>query len=137
MAKSFKYKNNMYLDSTGVSHNKDTLKNKLDNIDNLLNNLLTNSGDNYLKFSNGILICWGNGNFTTSTGGVGFYETDITFPVPFKDKNSYSISFTQTNQWDTGKIATLGKSWSSGGSAIIFSNSPNWDFTYIAIGKWK
>ncbi len=37
MAKSIKLKNNTYIDSTGVSHNRDTLKNKLDTIDTKLN----------------------------------------------------------------------------------------------------
>lgn len=32
MSQSFKYKNNMYLDSTGVAYNKATLKSKLDSI---------------------------------------------------------------------------------------------------------
>lgn len=130
MAKSIKLKNDNYWDSSSIVHEQE-------NLSTLLSNISTSVDDNYLKFANGIAICWGNSSFSTSKGGVGFYETAITFPVPFKDANSYSISFTQTNAWDTGKIATLGKSWSNGKTAVVFSNSPNWEFSYIAIGKWK
>ncbi len=41
MSKSIKLKDNTYIDSTGVSHNRDTLKNKLNSIDtNIANRTL-------------------------------------------------------------------------------------------------
>ena len=41
MSKSIKLKDNNYWDSTGIAHNRATLKDKLDNIDTMLSNINT------------------------------------------------------------------------------------------------
>lgn len=129
MAKSIKLKDNNYIDSTGIVHNRELLS-------DILDNQVVDQDTNYIRFGNGVQICWGDSKFTTNTGGVGFYEVGLTFPVPFIDKN-YAISFTETEQWNTGAIATLGRAWSTNARATCFSKTSNWGFTYIAIGKWK
>lgn len=83
---------------------------------------VNSSGTNYIRYENGLQICFG-----LVTAGA------RTFPVAFKDTN-YSIVISDTGSslvsWAAGTKTTTG-------FTAYASNSTNTNAQYIAIGKWK
>ena len=82
-------------------------------------------GTNYIRYGNGLQMCWGN--ISTTTSG-----TTVTFGAAFKDTNYILV-----NQ-GTGYSINAGHRSKTTTSVIIESSSTtsagvNW----IAIGKWK
>lgn len=97
----------------------------------------------YVRFNNGLQICWGRMSYpqlaAKSTGSV-----TVTLPAAFKDTN-YQIATTMEvdagNSWHTG-IFAVGKATSymvvstrNGESTQLSSANGIW--SYIAIGYWK
>ena len=154
MSKSIKLKNNTYIDSSGVTHNRTLLSTILSDFTTKINNLLgrvyiqesgSNSDGNYIKYSNGIMICYGAKTFTkdvTSAWGS-IYETATAFslgnfPKAFIEKPSCIINcLAGTTVWVESQNTTetvIGNTW-----VMRPVSTPNCNFTlsYIAIGKWK
>ena len=152
MAKSIKLKNNTYIDSTGVVHNRGLLSTLLTTLSNNVNALLgrtyiqesgTNTNGNYIKLSNGILICYHtksyNVNFSNAWGNV--YETDSfdlgRFPINLTSIPNIVINCVGgLSCWvEAVKPSTtnIGATWlmrpTNGSGQVTLS--------YIAIGKWK
>lgn len=106
-----------------------------------------NANGNYIKFANGVLICWNLISLTdvsfTAWGNI--YGTDVynvtTFPVPFYDVTPPRITINNVDGnlavWVTRAIANLtGITQISLARATTASNV-NFGMTYIAIGRWK
>jgi hypothetical protein len=76
MSKSINFKNNVFLDTSGIVHNRETLKNLINN------NLKADNG--YMKSPNGIIIQWGAQTVSGIT--VNEYKKEINFPIAFPNK---------------------------------------------------
>ena len=83
--------------------------------------LVNASGTNYIRFENGLQICWGN------LSNVAIPYT-LTYPQPFKSSPSVAI--------DNGALYT--SNWSGTSCQLVrLSGSGNAYVGYIAIGNWK
>ena len=95
------------------------------------------SGTNYIRYTNGLQICWNAGmNFDTN-------GTDIVLPVPFKDAN-YAVNVTTRGLTTSTNIALPKVTTKSNTGFVIMAvaTSNISSFTggtadYIAIGLWK
>ena len=160
MSKSIKLKNNTYIDSSGITHNRDllstlltTLTGQVSNILNQVTNLNnriyiqeagSNSNGNYIKFSNGILVCYVTKTYriaiTNAWGSL--YESARTqlgtWPVAFIEAPVMAWACVKgTSVWLEAVAPTntsIGNSW-----FMRPVGEPNAEttMTYIAIGKWK
>lgn len=93
-------------------------KQKLDGLSST--NAVSASGSNYIRFSNGIQICWGTA------------ELDTTFPVAFCD-TSYGIATSNgANSSSIGYIAPSNK-FTTGCKIMIAVYVRD----YVAVGRWK
>lgn len=82
-------------------------------------------GSNYVRFGNGLQICWGAGN-----------NGQWTFPVPFKDANYGLTMSTQTRHSGEIWISELGLL-NKTNTGFYKTDSVNTDpFTWTAIGYW-
>lgn len=127
--------NEGYLDTTGIVHEKGLLSTFLASI------IETGNNDNgeYIKFSNGYMICLGTGK------GVNGTYTTVTFPMSFKDTDYRFVgNVSQDSTQYANGIKRGGKTTNSikiymwyidvtTGKGGMGAN----DFDYIAIGKWK
>ena len=81
------------------------------------------SGTNYIRYANGLQICWGRiANVTTSA-------TTVTFPVAFTDAN-YSIAFGNS----INAIPKFGNILSTSFNVSMTTGTDN--VRYVAIGRW-
>lgn len=154
MSKAIKFKNNMYLDTRGAVHNGAILKTYLDNLENSKQNIITNlinriidsSGSNYIKFTDGTMVCWGSKNYTLTNndaqiGGL-WYTTRITdlgtFAQTFKQvpivitgciKGAFNVA-----EYNCNSTTNVGYCWFTNGTK---RTNESITFVYIAIGKWK
>lgn len=94
-------------------------------------NFVEESGNNYIKFTDGTLIQWGSVTIPANT-----FTANWTHPVPFKDRTNISIQVTPAASITAWNI-------NYGNSSISSTNvgrTPNTAATamYIfAVGKWK
>lgn len=108
----------------------------------------SNSNGNYIKFNDGTLIQWGtvtkNIAVTTLSSSTNWYYGDgyvVNFPISFINNNYYA----NVNNDNAGLISlmvysTTAKTTSSfefNLSCNIEVTSRNYDFSWIAIGRWK
>ena len=102
-------KNGKFHTSCGVSSNEN-------------NSIVTtvSHGSDYVRFGNGLQICWGN----NSTGQT------ITLPQPFKDAN-YKITFCQTDGGEHNINQVVADK-----TATMFRFSRGYTGDWIAIGYW-
>ena len=109
--------------------------------------LVTNAGmttsSQYVRFNNGLQICWGRMSYpqlaANSTGSV-----TVNLPAAFKDTN-YQVATTMEvdagNSWHTGifavnkAISYMVVSTRNGATSQLSSANGIW--SYIAIGYWK
>lgn len=82
MAKSIKLQNEIYLDSTSVVDNKETLSEILSNIKIIEQDLTPESGG--IKLANGLIINWGIVNITSTGMGNFNVVTDLKYPINSK-----------------------------------------------------
>lgn len=140
MSKSIKFTDNTYLDSTGITHNRQLLSTKLNDYDN---NKVIDSGDGYIKFNNGILINYGLCYFGSVPAGAGNGKT-VNLTVPFKAGTTYCVSLSINNggsYYSFIGMCTANKTstnftinlWNNDAYNIAYLNG----IDYIAIGKWK
>lgn len=98
---------------------------------------IESSGTNYIRYTNGLQICWRNGASFDTNG------TQIVFPVPFKDA-TYAVNVTGrglTTSTNIGILKVTTKD-SAGFVAMAVATNNISSFAggtldYIAIGLWK
>lgn len=82
-------------------------------------------GDNWIRFGNGLQICWGAGN-----------NGQWTFPVPFKDANYGLTMSTQTRHGGEIWISELGLLNKTNTGFYKADSAKTNPFTWTAIGYW-
>ena len=97
-------------------------------------------GTNYIRYENGLQLCWGAGNTVTTNAGTST-TTKITFPVAFKDTN-YVVNFVDafnSGDWTNHTFST--STYSTTGVWLYLQNNKSNSYTYalrwLAIGYWK
>lgn len=89
--------------------------------------VIEEQGDGYIRYSNGLQICWGAISAQSQSG-----STAVSFPKSFVSNNVYiTVSVSNTNTMYVN-VAEVGQSWVS-----FFNNNGNGTVTWHAIGKWK
>ena len=141
----FKIKNDKFIDSSSIMYNKKSLNDVLDS-----NGFEFGRNDNgsYIKFDNGLLICYKrqyfSGNYTQQDGNL--YISSTTYqlgdwPYPFME-----IPTVNTTVTSNANLIPIGHSLSevsatNAGSIKVASPSIRYtesgNFHTIAIGKWK
>lgn len=96
-------------------------------------------GTNYIRYENGIQICWGKTSDLSSTNAD--VDTDITLPVAFKDSD-YCVSLMSywlSGGWNNHTIMVSYKTTTSMKAYLRNLNNTayNFYFMWIAIGYWK
>lgn len=101
-------------------------KNFLDNLTCSGKNVdvIEEQGDRWIRYSNGIQICWGTGVFSDS-------ETIITYPRPFAISNEMSI---QVNHG--GGLSTYATRWQTDSFMLRKPAEQSW-VSWLVIGRWK
>lgn len=102
------------------------------------------SGNNYIRYANGLQVCWGKG-ITVSTSGSKqgtnsmrpyYGVTNITFPAPFVVAPSVSSQVDENIAWwvsNANNISATSFDLTIGGD----QNNVSKPAGYIAIGRWK
>lgn len=103
----------------------------------------SNANGNYVKFSDGTLICWyyGSKNVAINKAYGSLYQGTITctFPAAFYSKPAVSIG---QAKWGTGASWGAVSSTNTTSTVLRFldafsRSSASMDISYIAIGRWK
>ena len=108
----------------------------------------SNPNGNYVKFEDGIMICWGNKQFTDVINNVAYgggfrgsvVNNIVTFPSTFIN---YEVNVSTINHFSEpavittmiGNVSPTGVPVSPFGLVSIATIS--FKFSYIAIGRWK
>lgn len=87
--------------------------------------VIEEQGDGYIRYSNGLQICWGSGYAENSGPGA----TNV-FPKPFID-NSYTLSIAP------GQFAYFSLGTKTASSFVVYASADTPALDYIAIGRWK
>lgn len=101
---------------------------------------IESSGTNYIRYVNGLQICWGHSANKTVNGSNSVSQV-VTFPVAFKDSD-YAVSFTSRysgGSWTNNTLVINNNTTTSielflqnvTGSAYTFY------FVWMAVGYWK
>ena len=83
-------------------------------------------GEFYIRYTNGIQICWGNGPFTSGA--------EITYPKPFSGWHKMSIQAT------VGNIAEVNvgtQKWSPTSFILLMNATGEQYVAWLAVGTWK
>lgn len=142
MSKSIKFKNNTYLDSRGIIHNKELLSDILGNgIETT-----TNANGTAIKFPDGTMIAY------TDTIGTGAYNTSThiseviwNFPVVFKNspfclanaRGGNSFGYMILIGVESSARARIQLKAQNAQNANAYVDSSNRGVNAIAIGRWK
>lgn len=136
MAQSIKFKDENYIDTASIVHNRT-------NLNTILNNKLVDSnGSNYLKLQCGILICFGSFRISSLSSGSGA-STTVSLPSVFKN-TSYSVFLQRRIEgayWSWLEETVSNRKTTS--FEVKFWNNATegqtayGDYDYIAIGNWK
>ena len=124
------------------SLNKSILEGIVDSIE--IEEIGSNSNGSYIKFKNGIMICYGRRTFTcTNSGAVGslWYDSNRlsfgNFPVAFIEK-PFCITQSEGNMC---LVEYTGLSATSPGGGYVMNATKRTNqtqvITFLAIGKWK
>ena len=95
---------------------------------------ISSQGDRYIRFDNGVQICWGVARYSGSG------STTVTFPVSFSTTNNLSVTLTQER--DSGIVATY-----MNGQIVMNKKTTNFQINrgyseqteccWFAIGRWS
>lgn len=141
MAKSIKFKNNVYLDSSSVTYNKVKLSEYLGKI------IETGYGNGvyWTKYDNGKLVQSFNQyitcNETRSSGGLSYYSgsAEVNLPIAFKDTNyrcSSNINLANMNYFANSYVSINSESIVNVSLATTENNATR-IVNVIIIGEWK
>lgn len=105
--------------------------------------VIEESGNNYVKYGDGTLICWGKTNIV-NISAYGSAEFDINLPYSYKDKNYLVItSITDTGPYWANGFTVAGYPTSKDkikltlGNYLVNATVENVSGGFITIGKWK
>lgn len=148
MARAIKFKNNDYLDSTGIVHNKVLLSTIIDS--KTIYDSGSNGNGSYIRFTDGTMIAYGTKTYSNVVSTTDYWsftnrtpeDMFCTFPIAFTVAPSVSMNFTssvsgciglyQTGASTTTRTGNYGVTVAKGSTA-----NRNIILDYIAIGKWK
>ena len=122
------------------------LNNKLDrDLSNVVGDAVervVEQGDNYIRYSSGKQICWGNCTATGTIEANSSTSKNTSFPVSFVD-SAYNISFgcridggstTNLRQNAYDRYTSYFRCWWFNSSKVSCGSTT---YTYTAIGRWK
>lgn len=141
MAKSIKFKNNIYLDSSGVMHKKGTTRTPLNTY---LNNIIeSGSNDNgfWVKFADGTMMCrktFSIGELASNAVATAGWLFPVT-PINI-DYQVIGQLRTGANNWDYLRsiftfVDLRGVTINVKNTGSLIADASTWDF--VVIGKWK
>ena len=137
-------KDNYYIGTKAIRHNKEKLS---DVIDNMAVEIGSNTYGSYIKFANGIMICYGSSGITMTFEKTqdAFYRAIVsspfTFPYSFQSTPSVQVMVSTSNSSDY--LASVVKCQVSTSKIVEvqlihpLGSSGHTTLSYIAIGKWK
>lgn len=146
MSQSIKLNNNNYIDSTGITHNRELLSTILNN--KIIYDSGSNSNGNWIRFTDGTMIQYGkvekNVTISTRSSATQWYYDDgykVNFPKNFISTSYFS---TVTNYYGgniTLNVYSLTAQSTSGFefnlSCSITITNATINFGWFAIGWWK
>lgn len=91
--------------------------------------LIVEQGNNYIRYYNGLQICWG-----TTSGGMSSWIFTVTLPKPYKD-TTYKVFGTPIAQGSDSYNFNQQEITSS--SQFEIRNRAGSDINWLTIGKWK
>lgn len=134
------------VNANNLNHNFNELSGNIGNLSNLINSIIdsgSNENGNYIKFSDGTMICWASiaKTFTTSQHPNVYYTSSadgfpsFMFPQNFISTPSIEVTNKGVN-W-----CSVYDSNNTGFSIVVYSvaarTSVSSTFDYVALGKWK
>lgn len=139
--------NDLKLQINNLNNSISNIQNSINTINSDITSLITSTGvttsSQYIRFNNGLQICWGKVPYPQLAAKSTGYNV-IALPAPFKDTN-YQVATTMEvdagNSWHVGvfsinkKTNELGISTRNGETSGLSSANGRW--SYIAIGYWK
>lgn len=135
MLKSIKLKNDTYLDSSSIVHNRTLLPNLI-----IVESESNNNGS-YIKFGDGTMICYGTHNII-STSTQTWEPIDL--PCTFVGEYIVIASLSDVGQGYSTLTTGLGvrikgqnQFWGHVKATTVPSGGLDLTIFYIAIGKWK
>ena len=146
MSKSIKFKNNNYLDTSSITHERTPLNDLLNN--KVLYESGSNENGSYVKFPDGTMICYwqsgvpgsGDGGFTVAASAVTtntltfpetFSSEPVVMPILMSGSSSANIGYISVSPWYVTTTQFQIRFYNKDTSARV----PN--YGYIAIGRWK
>lgn len=145
MSKAIKFKNNTYIDSSAIAHNRQSLKNILEA--KTIYDSGSNSNGSWLRYNDGTMICYGTRYFTITAdylvGTLYYNQNGVNIGL-----GNYPLSFVDTPVCilggGSGSLNYIEHNY-SGGSSLgycwFFNPTKRAEQTirlgFIAIGKWK
>ena len=102
--------------------------------DSIASNFAPTTGANYVRYLNGVQICWGVLNIN---GPISSTNKQVTFPVPFRSSDAPRV-LTSLNA-NIGVHIPVGVGWESSTSFTIGTSgdASTGATSWIAIGKWR
>ena len=88
------------------------------------------SGTNYIRYTNGIQVCWGTINVTTS-------NPTTTFPMAFNDVPSITMTLHGTNFTRATSVQAPSLTATNFSSSVYSNSHTSGTASYIAWGFWK
>lgn len=118
------------------------------NIENAINSVVesgSNSNGNWIKYSDGTMICWRQETVTdqainTAYGSLFQGARNYTYPIPFSSQPSVTCTSFQYGtgaSWGTVVNVSTTTVVLRGFDAFSRATGENCTIGYIAIGKWK
>lgn len=138
MAKSIKFKDNIYLDASSVVYGKQKLSDYLPKIIESG----TNDNGTYIKFSNGFLIQYSSTSGGTPINPSSIITRVVNLPISFVNTYYTIIPAKSWNPVNWGSITeTISSKTQNSFSIEVFNNSINEagaiEYYWLAIGFWK
>lgn len=134
------------INANNLNHNFNELSGNIGNLSNLINSIIdsgSNENGNYIKFSDGTMICWASiaKTFTTSQHPNVYYTSlsdgfpTFVYPQEFISKPILNVSVEGVS-W-----CSIYSSSNTQFNIVVYSVAERTSFSsifnYIAIGKWK
>jgi hypothetical protein len=136
--------NSVVVESNGTNLNNGVVAYKFGN--SVVFETIIEKGDDYIKYADGVLQCWGITNQqTTATqiSSTGLYynttECSATFPVAFISNPVVSLTPNRPDSsgFRLGAHITGLSTTAVSGRSVSVSSASTVQLHYIAIGKWK
>ena len=147
MAKSIKFNDNIYLDTSSISHKKGNTREPLNTYLNSIIESGINENGSYIKFADGTMICYGlaiinNPSFNDYYGFCQLTNMSVqTLPQEFINNNYKLVATSNVFGYFSGivgdKLTSSFQFYGCTHKQTSEYNPGNGYFNYIAIGRWK